>query len=403
MKKWILMIGLALTSALTSQGQGQLEYLSAPITDGEYMIVQMTEDFLSDHKFGSPWLRDLDFRVRSSGSQIGVEEYRMRLGLINPLEIKANRDYKRLMDRQLGAERLEVINNVMLRRYEILLEHAFLSRKKDLLESRENELQKQSNLLLGAQGSLNDLIDVEESLTKLGLESIGLDHKIELVMSSVSSSGVRNLEWGSFDVIPIDTIWQRTREIEWSNGMLHDRALRSLAQKEQLLKIDQAEAFSNIGFIQGEYDLDRGDAPADHLGFQMGLTIPIFNSDKPQLERKKLALIDDQVELETSVSVEKERVDYMISEMETSYLQLMLLAKRSQKLNEYRQLNSAISGDLDTYIKLSELEYFIREKTLNYESAIRMNYIRLLHLKGKLAESPLINYLSAGEVSFELK
>ncbi len=403
MKKWILMIGLALTSALTSQGQGQLEYLSAPITDGEYMIVQMTEDFLSDHKFGSPWLRDLDFRVRSSGSQIGVEEYRMRLGLINPLEIKANRDYKRLMDRQLGAERLEVINNVMLRRYEILLEHAFLSRKKNLLESRENELQKQSNLLLGAQGSLNDLIDVEESLTKLGLESIGLDHKIELVMSSVSSSGVRNLEWGSFDVIPIDTIWQRTREIEWSNGMLHDRALRSLAQKEQLLKIDQAEAFSNIGFIQGEYDLDRGDAPADHLGFQMGLTIPIFNSDKPQLERKKLALIDDQVELETSVSVEKERVDYMISEMETSYLQLMLLAKRSQKLNEYRQLNSEISGDLDTYIKLSELEYFIREKTLNYESAIRMNYIRLLHLKGKLAESPLINYLSADEVSFELK
>lgn len=403
MKKWILMTGLALTSVLTCLGQGQIEYLSAPITDGEYMIVQMTEDFLSDHKFGSPWLRDLDFRVRSSGSQIGVEEYRMRLGLINPLEIKANRDYKRLMDRQLSAERLEVINNIMLRRYEILLEHAFLSRKKDLLESRENELQNQSDLLLGAQGSLNDLIDVEESLTKLGLESIGLDHKIELVMSSVSSSGVRNLDWGSFDVIPIDTIWQRTREIEWSNGMLHDRALRSLAQKEQLLKIDQAEAFSNIGFIQGEYDLDRGDAPADHLGFQMGLTIPIFNSDKPQLERKKLALIDDQVELETSVSVEKERVDYMISEMETSYLQLMLLAKRSQKLNEYRQLNSAISGDLDTYIKLSELEYFIREKTLNYESAIRMNYIRLLHLKGKLAESPLINYLSAGEVSFELK
>ncbi len=268
MKKWILMIGLALTSALTSQGQGQLEYLSAPITDGEYMIVQMTEDFLSDHKFGSPWLRDLDFRVRSSGSQIGVEEYRMRLGLINPLEIKANRDYKRLMDRQLGAERLEVINNVMLRRYEILLEHAFLSRKKNLLESRENELQKQSNLLLGAQGSLNDLIDVEESLTKLGLESIGLDHKIELVMSSVSSSGVRNLEWGSFDVIPIDTIWQRTREIEWSNGMLHDRALRSLAQKEQLLKIDQAEAFSNIGFIQGEYDLDRETHPPITLGFR---------------------------------------------------------------------------------------------------------------------------------------
>lgn len=397
------MFGLALTTALTSLGQGQMEFLSAPITDEEYIIVQMTEDFLSDHKFGSPWLRDLDFRVRSSGSQIGIEEYRMRLGLINPLEIKANRDYKRLVDQQFGAEKREVLNDVMLRRYEILLEHAFLSGKSGLLDMRQNELQSQSELLLGAQGSLNDLIDVEESLTKLGLEGIDIDHKIELVMSSVSTSGVQNLDWGSFDIIPVDSIWQRAQEIEWSNGILHDQARRSLALKEQLLKIDRAEAFSNLGFIQGEYDLDRGDLPADHLGFQVGLTIPIFNSDKPQLERKKLALIDDQVELQTSVSVEKDRVNNILSEMGTSYLQLQLLKERSEKLNEYRQLNSEISGDLDTYIKLSELEYFMSEKSLNYESSLRMNYIRLLHLKGKLAETPLINYLSVGEVSFELK
>ncbi len=397
------MFGLALTTALTSQGQGQMEFLSAPITDEEYIIVQMTEDFLSDHKFGSPWLRDLDFRVRSSGSQIGIEEYRMRLGLINPLEIKANRDYKRLVDQQFGAEKREVLNDVMLRRYEILLEHAFLSGKSGLQDMRQNELQSQSELLLGAQGSLNDLIDVEESLTKLGLEGIDIDHKIELVMSSVSTSGVQNLDWGSFVIIPVDSMWQRAQEIEWSNGILHDQARRSLALKEQLLKIDRAEAFSNLGFIQGEYDLDRGDLPADHLGFQVGLTIPIFNSDKPQLERKKLALIDDQVELQTSVSVEKDRVNNILSEMGTSYLQLQLLKERSEKLNEYRQLNSEISGDLDTYIKLSELEYFMREKSLNYESSLRMNYIRLLHLKGKLAETPLINYLSAGEASFELK
>ena len=397
------MFGLALTTALTSLGQGQMEFLSAPITDEEYIIVQMTEDFLSDHKFGSPWLRDLDFRVRSSGSQIGIEEYRMRLGLINPLEIKANRDYKRLVDQQFGAEKREVLNDVMLRRYEILLEHAFLSGKSGLQDMRQNELQSQSELLLGAQGSLNDLIDVEESLTKLGLEGIDIDHRIELVMSSVFTSGVQNLDWGSFEIIPVDSIWQRAQEIEWSNGILHDQARRSLALKEQLLKIDRAEAFSNLGFIQGEYDLDRGDLPADHLGFQVGLTIPIFNSDKPQLERKKLALIDDQVELQTSVSVEKDRVNNILSEMETSYLQLQLLKERSEKLNEYRQLNSEISGDLDTYIKLSELEYFMREKSLNYESSLRMNYIRLLHLKGKLAETPLINYLSAGEASFELK
>ncbi|MEQ8582884.1 MAG: hypothetical protein RIC30_11900 [Marinoscillum sp.] len=403
MKRAVFMFGLALTTALTSLGQGQMEFLSAPITDEEYIIVQMTEDFLSDHKFGSPWLRDLDFRVRSSGSQIGIEEYRMRLGLINPLEIKANRDYKRLVDQQFGAEKREVLNDVMLRRYEILLEHAFLSGKSGLLDMRQNELQSQSELLLGAQGSLNDLIDVEESLTKLGLEGIDIDHKIELVMSSVSTSGVQNLDWGSFDIIPVDSIWQRAQEIEWSNGILHDQARRSLALKEQLLKIDRAEAFSNLGFIQGEYDLDRGDLPADHLGFQVGLTIPIFNSDKPQLERKKLALIDDQVELQTSVSVEKDRVNNILSEMGTSYLQLQLLKERSEKLNEYRQLNSEISGDLDTYIKLSELEYFMSEKSLNYESSLRMNYIRLLHLKGKLAETPLINYLSVGEVSFELK
>ena len=62
----------------------------------------------------------------------------------------------------------------------------------------------------------------------------------------------------------------------------------------QRFNIEKSESLNNIGYFQAEYDTERGDEPYDHFGYQIGIRIPIVNPDKPQLNRRKLALMDDE-------------------------------------------------------------------------------------------------------------
>jgi hypothetical protein len=183
--------------------------------------------------------------------------------------------------------------------------------------------------------------------------------------------------------------------------------LVKMEQKNQLAaeryNIEKSESMRNIGYFQAEYDTERGDEAFDHFGYQIGIRIPIVNPDKPDLNRRKLATMDDHALLE-------EKRDNYRRKMELSVLRMHHYARqyreieeklallRSQNYLNFQRLDEAVK--ISDLIKINEFHMDLLDKKNAVAKQIYENYLRYLNLGGKLAEAPLRNYLAKGMPEF---
>ena len=149
---------------------GQLrmsDLLSFPLTEDEMGVVLAREAYLSTHKFNSPWLRELDFRLRPNNEETAISDYRLRFGILNPWEIKANRDYYKLLLRQQTFERKKTINEVLERRYQLIIEGRYLMSALAINEANLTQLMKIKQLILEeSPDDLRELLAMEEEITR---------------------------------------------------------------------------------------------------------------------------------------------------------------------------------------------------------------------------------------------
>ena len=161
-------LGLLVTLlVLSSKGQSEMvDILSYPLSDEEIGLVAAREDYLSDHQFNSPWLRELDFRIRPNNIETSLSEYRLRFGILNPAEIKANKSYYKLLLSQQQFERSRVVNNVLNRRYELILEGFYLQRSRKIDQENLEKLKEIKSLVLAQTADLDEVLKLEEAITK---------------------------------------------------------------------------------------------------------------------------------------------------------------------------------------------------------------------------------------------
>lgn len=400
------LVSFSLTFAFlgTIAQSGADRFLSSAVTDIEYMEVYETEQFLKDHKFASPWLRELDVRVRLSQYEGGIEEYRMRFGLINPFEIKANSDYRKMLNSQLPFQKKARLNDVFFLRYELLIEHYFVSERLSQVNRELQTLEALRVVALENATSLKDLVDMEETMVKLSLEREELNQQKQVldIIIQKRTSG-ESLFWEDDAMIS----WQQIMD-QLDSGQLDQltveslRARQELEEEESILKINKAEAFGNIGFIQTEYDLGKGDLPQDHLGFQIGLNLPVFNSDRPDLERRKLDMINEQVAVRGIDELEKEQYDFKMLKVNATLRQLLLVRDKLAQLDRLNTISGESEPDIDTTLQLLDLESYLKEKEITLYAELLLRFITMLHQKGQLAGEPLTNYLSTSLQPFIL-
>jgi hypothetical protein len=144
--------------------------------------------------------------------------------------------------------------------------------------------------------------------------------------------------------------------------------------EESLYSIDKAEAWSNIGFVQAEYDIDRGSNFNDHLGYQIGVTLPLFNSKKPDLKREKLELIEEQTQQKAKKSALKE--SFNSQEMRfTHELESWYMAKEyEQRLTEIESLGLT---SVKSVITLRNKKGALKEWQINALANLWLGYIQL--------------------------
>ena len=394
-------------SFIESDAQFDMEgFLSTARSDISLVPTQSKLDFLKENNFNAPWISRVEFRTRSNDANISQDDFRLRITPANPGELKAN---KRYYDKQidlLNLEHQEEFNNALKQRYLIMIAHIFEFEKLTYLE-KQIEINRKLIEMMNQTGmasslDLGDLIDAEANELDLNLsiedsefEMIEIEYLIKQVYEFTG-----NIDWNSKELIEVQDILNLFAEFKEHPTGQHIY-LTKIDQKNLLAaeryKIEKSESLRNIGYFQAEYDVDRGNEPSDHFGYQIGIRIPIVNPDKPDLNRRKLDLMDDEAVLEGKKDDHKRKMELSVLRMEhysNQYNEIKEKITLMSKQNYLGLQNPDKVMKISDLIKMNEFYMDLLTRKNAIQKKIYETYLEYLDLNGKISEPPLRNYLS---------
>lgn len=369
-------------------------------------------DFLKENNFNGPWINRVEFRTRSNDANISQEDFRFRLTPGNPGEIKANNRYYDKQVALLNIEYQDELNDALIFRYSLAIDHIFEFGRKANLEKQLAINRQLIDMMSSSTGAYNmdigDLVDAEsdELDMKLGIESSKISlHEIEyLIKEFYDFSG--ELDWSQTGLIEIKDILNLFAEFKGKSSGQHINLVK-LDQEHALaaerFNIEKSESLRNIGYFQAEYDTDRGNEASDHFGYQIGIRIPIVNPDKPQLNRRKLALMDDEAVMEREKDEYRRNLELAVLRMEhyrTQYNEIELKLEEVSQQNYISLNRPGKTIKISDLIKMNEFYNELLDKKNSVEKNIYSTYIKYLDLNGKLTELPMRNYLSRNLTEF---
>ena len=369
-------------------------------------------DFLNDNNFDGPWVSRVEFRTRSNDANLSQEDFRFRITPGNPGELKANQRYYTKQVDLLSIEYKEELNKGLLRRYNAAIDHIFEFQKKRNVEKQLEVNRNLFSMMSKSNGTyeidLGDLIDSEseELDLKLSIEESQINlEEIEYEIKQIYQFE-GNLDWEQVDLIEIEDILNLFEEFKnRPSGQyisLVEMEKRNALAAERF-NIEKSESLRNIGYFQAEYDTDRGDESFDHFGYQIGIRIPIVNPDKPQVNRRKLALMDDEALLEEKKDDHRKRLELAVLRMQhysNQHREIILKLESVSQKNFLALQNPGKSISFSDLIKMNEFNIELLAKKNSIEKNIYQTYLEYLNLNGMLTETPMRNYLSKNLTEF---
>jgi hypothetical protein len=398
------MVVFLLIATLKSLAQDPiLQVLSSPLTDMEMAEVWARQQFLEENKFRSPLFRELDFRVRSNDTQANLDSYRLRLGLLNPMEMKANKKYETFLHEQQSFEVRKKVNDVLLRRYELLIDSYQLAELMQLKSTNIQQLREIQSALAATNMDISFILDLEYELSKQELalrdlqqQSHLLNQAFENMQSAVPAS------WKAFEFVSNEQILSMMESLEGAFHVAYESELLDVKEDETILKLKKAEAFSNIGFIQGSYEIDHGKNPQNYMGFQMGVAIPIFNKEKPDLQRRELDLVASKAQLEQLEKTTGQQSDFDKEVIVGLIAKSKLIEEKLAAMDQIRSVNANHMTDLKDLKKMADYHLFLHEKKINNQVEIVSRFIQKLYDDGQLSGAPYHNFLSSDLTEFTI-
>ena len=381
-------------------------FLASARTDISLNPAQARIDFLKENNFNGPWINRLEFRAGSEDLNLSLEEYRLRITPANPGELKAN---KRYFDRQvtlLNTEYQDELNNALGDRYSLVIEHLFEFKKSNNLE-KQLAINRQLIEMMSMSSSIyamdiGDLIDAEsnEMDLKMSIENSKIFMKeVEYMMKELFDFN-GEIVWAEEELMETDDILNLFAEFKDKPTGQHIDLVK-LDQRNALeaerFNIEKSEALRNIGYFQAGYDVKQGNEAIENFGYEIGVRIPIVNPDKPQLNRRKLTLMDDEAlldqkrdDIRKSLELAVLRMDHYAEQYSEINSKIVSISK--QNILALQSPGKAIK--ISDLIKLNEFHIDLMEKKNQVQKKIYETYIEYLNLNGKLTEFPMRNYLS---------
>ena len=348
--------------------------------------------YYRSNSFKSPAIRELELRVRGNNFDSSPDNFALRLGILNPKERTANNIFNVAKENYLLKTKDHLLNEILSEKYNGLINNFDLVITLSLMQEEKNQI-KAFELAQKGVLALNDWIKLDQNLLELGLKQADFESLIHAKNSEfmINDSLFLNVDWDEFELVSLDEIKNTIAlhnhksfflEVDLASGKLHLDRLK--------LNIDYAESW-NIGFFQAGYDMDGGGTLKKQMDYRIGITIPLFNEDKPKLKREELNLMGTAVELkhleEINVLIDRQRM----KQFNDLVLRYEMLLQKEQELS-----NLAAGGvdGIDGFLALSKYMTSVKKSLHKTNIKILLLYIEILEKKGILGAEPYLNYLS---------
>ena len=348
--------------------------------------------YYRSNSFKSPAIRELELRVRGNNFDSSPDNFALRLGILNPKERTANNIFNVAKENYLLKTKDHLLNEILSEKYNGLINNFDLVITLSLMQEEKNQI-KAFELAQKGVLALNDWIKLDQNLLELGLKQADFESLIHAKNSEfmINDSLFLNVDWDEFELVSLDEIKNTIAlhnhksfflEVDLASGKLHLDRLK--------LNIDYAESW-NIGFFQAGYDMDGGGTLKKQMDYRIGITIPLFNEDKPKLKREELKLMGTAVELkhleEINVLIDRQRMK-QFNDLVLRYEMLL------QKEQELSNLAAAGVDGIDGFLALSKYMTSVKKSLHKTNIKILLLYIEILEKKGVLGAEPYLNYLS---------
>jgi len=381
------------------------EFLSSANEDLDLLANQSQINFLAENNFKSPWIHRVEFRTRTNNWDILQDDFRLRFAPTNPGEIKANSQYNQIQMDALQSEYLVTLNNPLSNRYQLLIEYLMLS---DLMEITDKEVITQNDILTIERNQvgksnlwLDKILDEEERLARIIIRKNDIQYNIRRVEVEIRNlfpfEGPLNIDRDEIlGINGIETFVNILNDAEDTTDIFQAFRNQELILDNQRYAVEKAEQRRNIGYVQLEYDRLRGNEQDEHLGFQVGIRLPLTNPDRPDLNRRMLEIVEDEADASQDNQVMQFDRKLSIMDLRYSLIQYdQLSVYIEDKISAYNITNFLIEDIDDVYalLKIKEANLNMLKTLYDVTEKVYEQYIDWLYLNGKLVQMPLINYL----------
>lgn len=402
--------------------------------DSSLAIQNEINSFLERSSPTIPIIDDIEFRIRNQAYRFDAQRYSLRLSPRGLGESIANKNVRNA-DVSYNKQRKKVLTSKLLfNRYyliiELLYHQTIINYYKDLTVLYEDKISVLKKLVSSLDFDLNDIVSAENKLTKTRLDIINFEKNIALLKKGfLPLMGIQICfnpaydTFNTFDTTGLVTVEyiqefiQQSKFVIDSENVFLKNDLLEFQLAENRYKLEIAESKRFISFFEFAYDhgermdeLARKNDGKDYdlnraFIMDIGFRIPYFNTDRNDINRRKLAYLsgrEDFVEL-------KRELDYRINKDSDDITNLVsqytYLKARKNDVNAESSLKRYLETEGVDPLALLSLKESIINNDINMEEIkfnILRNYIRILEVTGKLSQEPYRNYLSLNQEVLKL-
>jgi hypothetical protein len=397
---------LFLMFPLFAQAQVSMDdFLQAAWNEPALQSFTNQDDYLNTNPYRLAPVRRLEFRTESNQLDRTRQDYALRLNPASPWEMKRTNQYFKTYQELLQLDRDRVLKESLQARYNVIIGWLYFEELKQLKEVDTKTTDKLIQILEAQRNSAffnaKDYVELKldqvEKAIELEETRFELDNQRRRVEALYEQARLKNISWSMTDVLSIDQV----KIVVDSIANLTSTA-GEVAYREKKIDLFTSEwklekSNINVGYLQTKYEHYRLDQNRRPWSVSLGVTIPVFNPNKPNMAKRKLEAIEAEGDLAQAKNDQQEGREMLQAKIESlikrysDVTALMESLKVDELATTLQQIND--SNPMTTVRLQSNL---IKSKTMatRLKQEIYLSYIEFLSFSEVLQQRPVINFLS---------
>jgi hypothetical protein len=382
------------------------DYLNTAFKDESFIFQKEKVTYLKNSSSNTPYIKEIELRMKIDEFEHSKHEYTVRMNMNGWGEHSHG---KKVYDASLKyneTERVILLNNSLNDRYMDVISYNYLEIELDFIDSMISVYKDREEVLKQNVGTLQfdavGLIETQGKLLDLQLDKVNNKNDLSVIDEKIKSFFPDENEHIILkkDLLDIYLIQEKIIHLKESFELKNVHIQNGHYKYEMAhakYQLEQSENKTYLSFFEAAYNMDDKDKFEKAFTVEFGVTIPIVNPNRLDINRRKLNSIkakSEWINMKQKIQMSFYSLSRKINRLITQYdiISFQKEKSRTEKSFEIFQQVEGVNPLILLELKESMLKNEITMQKIKYQ--IYETYIKLLDCSGKLASYPLMNYLS---------